>query len=504
MSTIRKRQFLFFQILAVCIVSAVSCNSKTDEDESEIVVTPAMVAVKNFYLKSNDSVLHNLDSVFFSIDLNTGVIFNADSLPKGTKVDRLVPSITFANTMMKAELSFLKDNRIDTVSNYLTNPDDSIDFSRPVLLNVTAEDGVNTFTYQIKVNVHTQDPDSLVWANLQTSSLPSRYENPVAQHTVTNKNAVYILVEESNGEYTLSTSEDINEGKWSISGFTAEFTPQVNSLTATEDSFYILDTEGNLYQSQDAITWATTGLQWIKIIGAYNNSVLGIKAGEQSYIHTCYPLYSGFSETPVEDGFPLFETSVLGLIETDWADLPMAILAGGIDQAGDISSAVWAFDGSVWAIINYSDLPELMSPMLVRYVVYRNTPAAFKQRRFDVWLVIGGVDGDNEMNRKVFMSYDNGVNWSLAPEMMQLPEIVPSLAEADAIVAEYSLSTDLSEAWKKENIGSRSSYSIDGFDITWECPYIYLFGGYSLPSDASLNTKIWRGVLQRLKFTPEI
>ena len=102
MSSTKIKQSIFLQLLALLVVTAVSCNSKEKDDESEIVVTPAIVAIKNFKLNANDSVLAKLDSVFFSIDLNTGVIFNADSLPKGTNVSKLVATITFANTMSKA------------------------------------------------------------------------------------------------------------------------------------------------------------------------------------------------------------------------------------------------------------------------------------------------------------------------------------------------------------------------------------------------------------------
>ncbi|MDE6288980.1 MAG: hypothetical protein K2M00_09380, partial [Muribaculaceae bacterium] len=35
---------------------------------------------------------------------------------------------------------------------------------------------------------------------------------------------------------------------------------------------------------------------------------------------------------------------------------------------------------------------------------------------------------------------------------------------------------------------------------TWECPYIYLFGGINAEGNTSNN--VWRGVINRLKFKP--
>lgn len=507
MSSTIKRQLIFLQLLAALFVAGVSCNSSESTGENDIAVTPALVAITNFYLKANDSVLSNLDSVFFSIDLNTGVIFNADSLPKGTNVSRLVPSITFGNTMYKAKLKFLKDNETDTVIDYLTNPDDSIDFTHPVILDVVAQDTVSSFTYTIKVNVHTQIPDTVIWDRLSTSPLPSTYSAPVAQKTIYKNSTAYSLIEEYNGEYTLASCRDLNEGTWEKENIIFDFNPEIESLTSTSEYFWILSEEGNLYNSIDGLQWEDTGQTWLSILGAYGESLLGVKEDELNFYHTCYPLLENFIETPLESDFPVYGTSPLGVVENEWANTDFAIFAGGKTINGTISSAVWAFDGDNWAIINDSDLPALEMPMMAHYVVYRDTPYIFLKREFDVWLLFGGVDENGAMNRKVYMTYDNGVNWSLAPEKMQLPNSVPSLKGANLIVAGYELTADLSDAWTlqeqpSKSPGSRASYTLDGNDITWVCPYLYIFGGY-LTND-NLSTNIWRGVLARLTFTPII
>ncbi|MCH5241192.1 MAG: hypothetical protein J1F67_02035 [Muribaculaceae bacterium] len=507
MSSIKLKQLIFLTLLGVLFVAAVSCNSKSNDDESEIAVTPALVAVKQFYLKANDSVLHNLDSVAFSIDLNTGVIFNADSLPKGTDVTRLIASITFANTMTKAELSFLKDNEEEVTVNYLTNPEDSIDFTYPVKLDVTAQDGVNSFTYQIKVNIHTQEPDTLIWDKVATSILPSRFSNPVSQKTVYRKDTAYSLIEEYNGEYTLSSCNDLFRGEWSKSAIDFYFVPDIESFSATPQSFWILSDNGGLYSSLEGESWTATGETWLSITGGYEDSILGIKSSDSGLMHTIYPQTQDFIETPVEDGFPVYNASSLGVTNTEWDPQPFAIMAGGMTQEGLPTSAVWAYDGSDWAIINENVLPAVEKPMMARYIVYRDTPYVFTKREMDVWLLFGGMKENGEMNREVYMTYDNGVNWSLAPELMQLPESLPSIAGADVIVAGYELTADLSEAWLPSKTTrtsplTRTSYTIDGYDITWVCPYMYIFGGYL--DDQSLSTVIWRGVLARLEFTPNL
>ena len=91
----KTQKIYFFLCVAALILSGVSCNSSDDE---QITYTLSeSVRVSAFSLAANDSVLANLDTIFFTIDLNGGQIYNADSLPKGTDVSALIANISFDN-----------------------------------------------------------------------------------------------------------------------------------------------------------------------------------------------------------------------------------------------------------------------------------------------------------------------------------------------------------------------------------------------------------------------
>ena len=94
------RRFSGCLLAGAATVAVVSCNEKTED--VEIYLTPSNVAVTAFSLNEDDDVMANLDSVFFSIDLANGVIFNADSLPIGTKIDKLVTTIKYSSYVTKA------------------------------------------------------------------------------------------------------------------------------------------------------------------------------------------------------------------------------------------------------------------------------------------------------------------------------------------------------------------------------------------------------------------
>lgn len=485
---------------------ASSCNSKSTETE-EIAVTVSTVAVKSFNLKADTKVLAKLDSVFFSIDLSKGVIFNADSLPKGTNITKLVPVITFTTGMSKAEIVMSGGEEEDKTIDYLTNATDSIDFTRKVTLNVTAADGETTYSYRIKVNVHEQIPDSLMWDKMAVAKLPSRMESPVAQKTVSYKDKAYSLIKESDNTLTLSVSENLFDNTWTKTVVTPGFDPDFSSLAATSESLWILDTQGSLFSSADGITWTPTGETWATLIGSYLDCVIGVKSTDTGMVHCHYPAVSGITDPEVASDFPLTGRSEFVTLQNKYTDFPTAFFIGGVTPQGTCSSAVWAFDGSNWIKLSENALPKLNGAILVKYVSFKETSLTKPTIANSVWLSIGGRLDDGSFNRSTYISSDNGVNWRLASELMQLPVYFPHIHGAQAIVMDASLDADLSDAWTRVATRAggtwpRPGFTLDGEMITWDCPYIHIFGGTL--TDGSLSDAIWRGVLNRLAFTPII
>ena len=128
----RKSLVYFFMI---ALFAMVSCNS-SDTEEYEEYVLPSDVAITSFTISANDDLLENLDSVYFTIDLENRRIFNADSLPKGTDVSRLVVNITYPLVQsIKLKVTggkVMEDEEID----YYQQSTDSIDFTGNVALEL--------------------------------------------------------------------------------------------------------------------------------------------------------------------------------------------------------------------------------------------------------------------------------------------------------------------------------------------------------------------------------
>lgn len=101
----------------------------------------------------------------FTIDQLNRTIENKDSLPVGTDVTKVLASITADSNYILYE----KSNGSGDVKDTLWTSTDSIDFSQPVIFKVMAYSGVMGKSYQVKVNVHKQVPDSLQWSRMENA-----------------------------------------------------------------------------------------------------------------------------------------------------------------------------------------------------------------------------------------------------------------------------------------------------------------------------------------------
>lgn len=478
-----------------------ACNSeKSEEPPYEPAVS---VAVSSFSLSPNAKVMANLDSVFFSIDLDHAVIFNADSLPAGTPINKLVPKITFPSAVTKAEIEMTGGSTRTGVVDFKQSPTDSIDFSGNVKLTLSTDDAL-TKTYTIKVNVHKMVADSIMWDKSAIAPLPSAQPNPLSQRTVSINDLTYELIQEANGTYTLATCNDLPANNWNRISLSLPFTPQVRSLSVAGSKLYILASDGTLYSSTDARTWTSCGVNWTTIIGGFGENLLGITNNSGRLYHDIYPRPADYNPVELPADFPTKGLSEFNSFVSKWAADPIGLFVGG-ERNGNVYGDTWAYDGDTWAKISNRPLPNMQGILMVPYFNYRKTATSWIQTEFSVLLAIGGKKADGTLNRTVYLSYDNGVNWMVAGSLLQLPEYVPSLYDADALIHTSPMSASLDSHWqtradRQPHDVKRIQYFIDGSEVEWDCPYIYLFGGNR--ADGNLNPQIWRAVLARLTFAP--
>lgn len=510
-------------VAAIAIGMATSaCNEDSSTfsyDDLDITYdTNSNTAITSFNIKANKKILVGLDSVFFTIDLNKYSIFNADSLPKGTDVSKLLVDIgNSGSSKIVIKYTDFKTQEKKEIEYSSTNYTDSINFLDDVTITVTSLNELKSKTYDVKVNVHNTETDSLCWGSMQYSALPAN-GTPVSQGTVMLNDKLYCFTADAQGNVSLATTATPdNTDSWTLQQLTLPFKPALESIDATSNTIYMLADDGTLYSSTDAATWQSAGQKWESTLGAINNTLIGIKQEDGKLVFACYPDKDGFNAAEVPADFPVTGVSSMYVFKNKWSTEPQGIITGGRCADGTLSPSTWGFDGKNWA--KFGNLPEntaLENVTIFPYFTFKTDNTNWTTTEYSTLFALGGSTSDGTIQRKVFISRDNGINWLLADNLLQLPKEMPSLAGAQAHVIAKELyvksrSTAYSNwnsialphmpAWYMTADNADMSLSRAVAPITkWDCPYIYMFGGYQ--QDGQLSNSIWRGVINRLTFKP--
>lgn len=491
---------------ALLAIGLGACNSDSDVIEIDYGYNVdnlySSTAITAFNIKANGTTIVNIDSLYFTIDLDGSRVFNADSLPYGTPVNKLVPNITAADNA-SVQIS-VKGSSIlkDSVYSYTSEFRDSIDFTAPseVKIIITSANEKYKQEYTVNVNVHNVKSDSLIWGEIAWATLPG---NPVAQGTAEHDGRVMTLLKGADGTLSLRSSADpSNPSAATVTPLTTTAALDPSTFVSAGNALYCL-AGTTLMTSADGIDWSAAATGWSTILGGYVNTVLGIS---DSGTFASYPDMN-ISPAAVPADFPVKGASPMVLYTTDWSALPTAIIVGGRKADGTLTGSAWGFDGTTWADISISPISKPAEEMtLFPYFMTRvNSKKWWNVKTTSALFALGGRKTDGEPDKTVYISPDLGLHWAKADSLLQLPDFMPAMAGAQAVVRELTLgsralTTDAGWTFMSGTMPSWARSRAVSPVTIWECPYIYLYGG-TLP-DGTLSDKVWRGVINRLTFKP--
>lgn len=488
---------------AVAMLLFAACNSDSYTPPTVAANGGTSVMVSKFSLMENDSILADLDSIFFSIDLDDGRIFNADSLPVGTKITALQVEITLPPCRVASLREY--DAAANDTIDYLTSSTDSIDFSKgPVTLHIVSANGEVSMDYSIEVNVHKVQPNEMTWTEIAQSAIPTTLSAVTAQGTVEGDGKLIVFTTDGNASCR-AESIDAYAGQWNKESVTLPADADPASVVNADGTFYML-CGGELYNSDDqGRNWNATGAEMSHVYGASGATVLGVREDDGGYVHCTYP---AGNKNPVPSGCPVSGTSQCLTYQTEWSATPMTMFVGGVTAEGTVTGSAWAYDGGEWAEISNSPIPDITGMTLVPYFGFRTASNTWQVTESSIIMAFGGVQADGEMNATTYVSYNRGVDWVKASDYLMLPDKISPAAGRQAFVLPYTFnSRSASGAWTEVAtrklphwLVTESSSRAVAPITQWECPYIYLFGGYD--EQGKLCEEIWRGAINRLTFKP--
>ena len=239
---------------------------------------------QTFYVKSSegeDSVYTDTISyadVPFTIDQINRKIYNKDSLPKDVDITRVVASISADYPAV-----YYKKNGEDTI----WTSTDSIDFTNPVEFKVMTYNPTTQFfekgyRYEVKVNVHKLNPDSLVWKHFENNKFANNIVYTKQKAVYTNE-SLYVFGETADGSVKANKTsvERGNISSWNE--ITLPAGTNIYSATAFNNNVYFV-ANGELYFLENQITKVGNSTGLTNLITVSNGKLLAYKGNENKVV----------------------------------------------------------------------------------------------------------------------------------------------------------------------------------------------------------------------------
>ena len=334
-------------------------------------------------------------SLPFSIDQAAGLVYNADSLPFATKVDKVVVNMGLSG------YATILDDSTGLYESFLST--DSIDFTTPRKFRVTSLDSEHHKDYTISVNVHQVEPEMMVWSmdSLSCAILPQR---------AIEYNGDMCLFGEEDGIPVVATSP--------LGGVPSFSVAPLEGLPATADlstvqlfggALYLVAADG-IYTSHNAIEWSLCHAcsDAIAIVGASDSDGKMWVATGNGLLTTADGMNYENAGTLPED-FPLYGVSIVSYPLKHNKGIVRYMLVGYTTEAMDGAPAVWSKlsteDGWTRYESSAYPCPSLEGLAVVRYD--------------DFLYAFGGAGVVQGEAVKAFSSFyisrDNGITWK-SPE----------------------------------------------------------------------------------------
>ena len=337
----------------------------------------------------------------FSINQATCEVYNPDSLPFATKVDKVTMSMQVNGYAMIY---------IDSLGEYgYFDSSDSIDFRTPRKFRITSESGEYYRDYTVSVNVHQVNPDIMAWNRY--ASLDSVHPFRLLEH-----DGSMLLFGEKNGQFLLAAAALQGVPSWKqsvISGL-----PETANLANVQlfgGALYVVAADG-IYTSADGADWA---LKYacdgaLAIVGASDDDgKMWVATAGGLLVTTDGVDYDSAGALP--EGFPVYGVSVASYAMNHNKGIIRYMLVGYENEAMDGNAVVWSKLSTEDCWVKYDNegnpfpCPALEGLAVVRYddSLYAFGGAGVAEGR--------SVDAFSSF----YISRDNGITWKAPDDFYQ-------------------------------------------------------------------------------------
>lgn len=407
------RNLLSIFILIALMTTA--CKPKViDETSSENRV--------NTFTFYEDTLNPGLTAATYKIDHSgdTGRIYSKDSLRFGTRLDSVIPYITYVATPGSATFYLPNDTIISTGIDTLNLT------QKPVYLRVLASDLKSERWYRIDIDAHKIDPYLYVWQQIGKNIFPE--QNCETKAFYTNGKFVLFLNNGISTEIYLSS----NAEAWSKSATAIQGLPtpcQVRDILLHNDTLYYI-ADNQLYCSGNLHTWSSTDyssaqFEPINMLLSYDEMawcllqerttkrlMLGIVKG--GLIEPMTDL-QGMEDGYLPTHFPISDFAALQFESS--SERPRAMIVGGRAINGSPVNSRWNLEHVI------TETGYRIKDFTISQSTFHTLTGAAIVQYGGKLVMFGGIDNNLDWNSDILYSDDEGMHWYL-PDTSQnkMPE----------------------------------------------------------------------------------
>lgn len=444
-----RKSISFLALITAMVLTLSSCLSDNEESSydyyGDTAITAFTLGTVNRYLTSTNAAGRDTtiastvtgSDYAFVIDQAKAQIYNPDSLPYGCDPSAVLATITAKHS----GYVYLQSMTSDSLTYYSSS--DSIDFSKPRIVEVVAQDGARYRKYTVTVNVHQQMEGQFQWARL--ADFPATLTDADGMKAVALAGDIFLLASQS-GTTTIYAYDGTS---WT------PCTPNINTPLAADAYRSAVSFGGHLYIATNGTILRTTdGNEWEETATATGITQLVAASSTELYALTATGLAASTDGTTWTTETLSSDASLLPATSAGYGSLPVKTNQG-IEritfvgtQAGATHATAWtklADTGtnpvaSNWSHINAAGDTRYALPALNSLTVlpYNGTLLAF---------------GTNEgALTSLYCSVDGGIAWKTTTTTCTLPEAATTAGGKVAAAASASnhiwIVTDSGQVWR--------------------------------------------------------
>ncbi|MDR2823680.1 MAG: DUF6242 domain-containing protein [Prevotellaceae bacterium] len=359
---------IFRNVFIVALISTLFASCLGDNNDSEYkptnptiapFVSLKFVSIKSDSLKNQEKANFVLQYqqpeqiTFEGATINVdSLIVNLDSLPKDTRIDTVIANFLF-NQYPHAAYAIYTDNFERKLLN--GNNKDTLNFTRPMIVEVVSYDEQHKFYFRVKVNVHRVIPYLYNFVHTSENIAGQNVDNQFAT-ILDNQFFYYINYQNDRFLYNANTSY---ANLINASSRLANLPPSADlqSIKFFNGKLFLFSKNDNkIYSTTDGYAWSAadfpiSGYEVISLIMNYQNKLWGI-------VKDADDCYSAFSDDGtiwqigalLPNYFPVEKFAAVP--NSNHIGKPKAFVYGGLTKDG--AESIKAFsteDGLMWISI---------------------------------------------------------------------------------------------------------------------------------------------------------